>query len=292
MIKNKNVMGIYLIKIGLFCSNQSKKFWPDITLFSVLTIIWLIVSFRFIEKSIGLPWSMHLEGWPFNLVSLTLFGIALRQSYITHKRAVELHRSLERARHKLPITIWGGEPNSGSSRASDRSDVEYLFDAVKKTINEEMTKENNHENKIFWSDVYSIINMLEITRDYNFAIGRMKLIIEYQKEKFDHQMVWPRAIFWAIPSIGFLGTVLGISRGIAAFSERASTYHVSSTTTQLGIAFDATFVALLATVLIVLSNGLVESNAGKLLTSLEKWIIHDVIDKSIIIGRKLDKNIE
>jgi hypothetical protein len=53
-----------------------------------------------------------------------------------------------------------------------------------------------------------------------------------------------RFITWAIPILGFLGTVLGITTAIAGVTPEALEHSISSVTDGLAVAFDATAVAL------------------------------------------------
>lgn len=65
-----------------------------------------------------------------------------------------------------------------------------------------------------------------------------------------------RYILWAIPSIGFLGTVRGISQALSKANE-AMAGDISGVGASLGVAFNSTWVALfLSLILMLLSNSL------------------------------------
>jgi biopolymer transport protein ExbB/TolQ len=59
-----------------------------------------------------------------------------------------------------------------------------------------------------------------------------------------------RYIAWAIPSIGFLGTVRGIGQALGQ-AHRAVQGDIAGVTQSLGIAFNSTFVALLISIVIM-----------------------------------------
>ena len=59
-----------------------------------------------------------------------------------------------------------------------------------------------------------------------------------------------RYIAWAIPSIGFLGTVRGIGQALGQ-AHKAVQGDITGVTQSLGIAFNSTFVALLISILIM-----------------------------------------
>ena len=59
-----------------------------------------------------------------------------------------------------------------------------------------------------------------------------------------------RYIAWAIPSIGFLGTVRGIGQALGQ-AHKAVEGDITGVTQSLGVAFNSTFVALLIIILIM-----------------------------------------
>lgn len=59
-----------------------------------------------------------------------------------------------------------------------------------------------------------------------------------------------RYLIWAIPSIGFIGTVRGIGQALTD-AQKALNGDISSMTESLGIAFNSTFVALLISILLM-----------------------------------------
>jgi hypothetical protein len=58
-------------------------------------------------------------------------------------------------------------------------------------------------------------------------------------------------LIWAIPAIGFLGTVRGLAGGMSMGAEQKRPEFMKQVTDQLGIAFDCTFVALSLSVLLM-----------------------------------------
>jgi biopolymer transport protein ExbB/TolQ len=58
-------------------------------------------------------------------------------------------------------------------------------------------------------------------------------------------------LVWAIPAIGFLGTVRGLAGGMSKAGNQQDADFIQQVTDQLGIAFDCTFVALALSVLLM-----------------------------------------
>ena len=59
-----------------------------------------------------------------------------------------------------------------------------------------------------------------------------------------------RYLIWAIPSVGFIGTVRGIG-GALANADQAIQGNISLMTENLGVAFNSTFVALLISIVLM-----------------------------------------
>ena len=59
-----------------------------------------------------------------------------------------------------------------------------------------------------------------------------------------------RYILWAIPSIGFIGTVRGIGDALGS-ANKAVSGDISAVTESLGVAFNSTLIALLLSILLM-----------------------------------------
>ncbi|MGL5831806.1 MAG: MotA/TolQ/ExbB proton channel family protein [Waterburya sp.] len=91
---------------------------------------------------------------------------------------------------------------------------------------------------------------------------------------------FPRILVWAIPLLGFIGTVLGISGAVSGFSGFINNSGdveqikkgIGTVTNSLGIAFDTTLLALFLSVLIMIPLVLVERYESNLLLGIDVFI--------------------
>lgn len=91
---------------------------------------------------------------------------------------------------------------------------------------------------------------------------------------------FPRILIWAIPLLGFIGTVIGISGAVAGFSgflEQAGDVDqiregIGRVTTGLAVAFDTTLLALLLSVLVMIPLVMVERFESRLLLGMDVYI--------------------
>ena len=73
---------------------------------------------------------------------------------------------------------------------------------------------------------------------------------EVESDRLESEMSMVRYIAWAIPSIGFIGTVRGIGDALGQ-AYKAVEGDISGVTASLGVAFNSTFVALVLSIIIM-----------------------------------------
>ncbi len=91
---------------------------------------------------------------------------------------------------------------------------------------------------------------------------------------------FPRILVWAIPLLGFIGTVIGISGAVSGFSgflENSGDVEqikegIGQVTSNLGLAFDTTLLALFLSVLVMIPLVLVERYESRLLLGIDVFI--------------------
>ncbi|MCC6203203.1 MAG: MotA/TolQ/ExbB proton channel family protein [Gammaproteobacteria bacterium] len=88
------------------------------------------------------------------------------------------------------------------------------------------------------------------TRAIPDASGAVRDICDAEANRLDTEMAMVRYIIWAIPAIGFIGTVRGIGQALAAAPE-AVEGNITNVTVSLGVAFNSTLVALVLSLFIM-----------------------------------------
>ncbi|MCH7744006.1 MAG: MotA/TolQ/ExbB proton channel family protein [Proteobacteria bacterium] len=88
------------------------------------------------------------------------------------------------------------------------------------------------------------------TRNIQDVSNSIRAICNSESERLDSELSMIRYIAWAIPSIGFLGTVRGIGQALGQ-AHKAVLGDIAGVTQSLGIAFNSTFVALLISILVM-----------------------------------------
>lgn len=88
------------------------------------------------------------------------------------------------------------------------------------------------------------------TRSIQDVATSIKEVCESEADRLDSELAMVRYIAWAIPSIGFIGTVRGIGAALGQ-AHQAVEGDIAGVTSSLGVAFNSTFVALVVSILIM-----------------------------------------
>jgi biopolymer transport protein ExbB/TolQ len=104
-------------------------------------------------------------------------------------------------------------------------------------------------------------------------------------ESTDSDLELVRYGVWLLPSIGFIGTILGIgaalmnSRGMVTAPVEKLDEATAAVTNELGVAFDTTLVALLLSIALYLSQILVTVWANRVADAMRHRIDHDFVSR-------------
>ncbi len=88
------------------------------------------------------------------------------------------------------------------------------------------------------------------TRNIQDVASSTHTICESEAERLESELSMIRYISWAIPSIGFIGTVRGIGEALAQ-ADKAVQGDIAGVTQSLGVAFNSTFIALLISIFLM-----------------------------------------
>lgn len=88
------------------------------------------------------------------------------------------------------------------------------------------------------------------TRNIQDVSSSTHTICESEAERLESELAMIRYISWAIPSIGFIGTVRGIGEALAQ-ADKAVKGDIAGVTQSLGVAFNSTFIALLISIFLM-----------------------------------------
>lgn len=88
------------------------------------------------------------------------------------------------------------------------------------------------------------------TRNVQDVSTAVRAVCDTESDRLDSELAMVRYIAWAIPAIGFIGTVRGIGDALGQ-AYRAVEGDISGVTESLGVAFNSTLVALLLSIVLM-----------------------------------------
>ncbi len=96
----------------------------------------------------------------------------------------------------------------------------------------------------------SALQRFASTRNVQDVSEAVRAVCDTESDRLDSELSMVRYIAWAIPSIGFIGTVRGIGEALGQ-AYRAVEGDIAGVTASLGVAFNSTFIALVISIVLM-----------------------------------------
>src|SRR5690606_28980414 len=108
-------------------------------------------------------------------------------------------------------------------------------------------------------------------------------VCDGEESKLESEMAMVRYIAWAIPSIGFIGTVRGIGMAMSE-AHGAMDGDISGVTENLGVAFNSTLIALLISLALMLFVHQIQSLQEGFIQDAKDYINERLISRLHLAG--------
>lgn len=122
----------------------------------------------------------------------------------------------------------------------------------------------------------SALNRYGSTSSVQDVSGVVRDICDTEADRLDSELSMVRYITWAIPSIGFIGTVRGIGSALGNAHE-AVAGDITAVTSSLGVAFNSTFVALLISIVIMFLTHQITLMQERMVLEAQDYCDHNLI---------------
>ena len=221
---------------------------------------WAALAFG-LRNAFGMDvWLGHVFSSPINAASFTAFGAALGQ-------LLQRQSQLRREADGMNLALLGTEEDTlllPDDVKTARKQLHELSDALRRSMPVRLLTVGLLRARANWS-----------ATDVSGAIeSEANLIAEEVAASYSNI----RYLAWAIPSIGFIGTVLGIGWAMGelrvAGDDKADP--LASAAYYLSIAFDTTFVALALSLILMFVLHRVEAGDDRLLTRVRSWCLRQL----------------
>ena len=118
--------------------------------------------------------------------------------------------------------------------------------------------------------VLTALQRFEATQAVHNVSEVIRSACESEADRLDSELAMIRYIAWAIPSIGFIGTVRGIGEALTQ-ANQAVQGEIAGVTESLGVAFNSTFVALVISIVIMFFVYQLQRYQEETVIEVEAW---------------------
>jgi hypothetical protein len=116
----------------------------------------------------------------------------------------------------------------------------------------------------------AVIDRFSSTKSIQDASSVVHTVCDSEAERMESDLSIIRYIAWAIPSVGFIGTVRGIGNALAQ-AHKAVEGDITGVTDSLGVAFNSTFIALLLSIFLMFFIHQLQSMQEKLVLDTKRY---------------------
>jgi biopolymer transport protein ExbB/TolQ len=110
--------------------------------------------------------------------------------------------------------------------------------------------EPRQRNGLYARALHTALQRFRATRNLHDVSESVESVCRAEHERMDSELGMVRYMAWAIPSIGFIGTVRGIGAALS-MAHQAVEGDITGVTAALGTAFNSTLIALLLSIILM-----------------------------------------
>ncbi|GMQ80079.1 MAG: MotA/TolQ/ExbB proton channel family protein [Planctomycetia bacterium] len=122
-------------------------------------------------------------------------------------------------------------------------------------------------------------------------VDHLRHLAEVDVERVYASYALVRIVIWAVPILGFLGTVIGITLAIAKLAPESLEQSLPEVTNGLGVAFDTTALALGLSIILMFTKFYVERKDFGLLDAVDRRATEELVGRFQQAGTESDPNV-
>ncbi len=118
-----------------------------------------------------------------------------------------------------------------------------------------------------------------LSKSSSEVLGVVESQVKIYNSDMDSEQAFINYTSWAIPSVGFIGTVLGIAASLGYANQASTPEGISKVTGMLAVAFDTTLVALVLSIFLMFGIHYVHKRQDKLFSRMSAYMIENLINR-------------
>ena len=133
--------------------------------------------------------------------------------------------------------------------------------------------------------VLTALHRFHATHSIQDAAASIQERSQLAADELESDLSLVRYIAWAIPSVGFIGTVRGIGDALAQ-ADKALQGDLTGVTNALGLAFNSTLIALLLSIVLMFMMHVLQSRQEHLIQDVQQYCRNRIIDLMKVPARE------
>jgi biopolymer transport protein ExbB/TolQ len=190
------------------------------------------------------------------------------------------------------LAFWAGAILVGKMRALANQRRAFALDLLPDSIAPRITPDNTHvfatqlrhtavpvapsflAARLEWA-----LELFRVRRNTREVLEQLGVQAATDAAAVESSYTMVRVFIWAIPILGFIGTVIGIGAAVAGFSTSVAEavdlevmkLSIGAVTSGLGVAFDTTLLALVVSILIMFPASSLQKAEEEFLAQVDEW---------------------
>ena len=125
-------------------------------------------------------------------------------------------------------------------------------------------------DKLLPQVIHTALRRFQSTHSIQDVSQSLRELADSEADRLDSDLSLVRYIAWAIPSVGFIGTVRGIGQALTK-AEQAIRGDIQGVTENLGLAFNSTLIALCLSIVLMYFIHVLQSRQESLILEVEEY---------------------
>jgi len=147
-------------------------------------------------------------------------------------------------------------------------------------------KSNRHQDHRLQRIILRAIQQFQISQSVNQSNSLVNSSLEMMQHEIDLKYNMLRYLVWLIPTLGFIGTVIGIAMALSAANDMPSLddseavkLWFGAMTNKLGLAFNTTFLALVMAAILVFLQHIAQGREESGLNGIGQYVMDHLINR-------------
>lgn len=138
----------------------------------------------------------------------------------------------------------------------------------------------SHQQKYYLVDlIKKACTKYRLSKSSSEVLALTDAQIKIYNTEIENEQTYINYAIWAIPSVGFIGTVIGIAASLGFAGQASTPDGIEIVTSMLAVAFDTTLVALVLSVILVFLVHNLHKRQDDLFSRMNTYIIDNLINR-------------